>query len=281
MFKLRKRLMTRVLLFVLIGIMVLLYLLLYAISKVNLPPEATHGTQGIGAIKNLLGLPVAIPFAFSMLASFGSVLAVILTASSIGNEYNWRTIRTMLISSESRSKLLVAKLVTATVYILIGMVVGVIIGFLMSLFTTWLGHYAFDFSFFTGHYAWDQFVQYWRTFFVMIPYILMGFMFAIVGRSAMPGIALGIGVYFLESIITTFMILASGWIAQIPNYLLNANVNTITMMADLPSGLRGGFGAFETGSSPTPAHAFITLSIYSVAFLAIAFYLFRKRDVHG
>lgn len=273
--------MTRILAIILVAIVALLYLLLYAISRVSLPPDATQAAQGVGAIKNLLGLPVALPFAFSMLSSFGSVLAVILMASCMGNEYNWRAIRTILISSESRAKLLIAKLVTVVFFMFIGMLIGVVVGFLMSLFTTWLGHYAFDFSFFTGSYAWDQFVQFWRTFFIMMPYVLLGFMFAIIGRSAMPGIALGIGIYFLESIITTFMVLAGGWIAEVPNYLLYANVNKISRMADLPQGLRGGFGAFEaSANTPTPTHAFITLGIYCVVFLFVSFYLFQKRDVH-
>jgi ABC-2 type transport system permease protein len=283
LFKLRKRSMTRVLLFVLVGIMVLLYLLLLAISKVNIPAQGLQGMgEGIGAIKNLLGLPLALPFALSILSSFGSVLAVILIASSVGNEYNWRTIRTMLICSEGRLRLLGAKLISAGIFILIGMVIGLATGFIMSLITTAIGGYAFDFSFATGGYLWDQFLQFWRTFYVIMPYVLLGFLFAIVGRSAMPGIALGIGVYFLESIITTFMILAGGWIAEVPNYLLTANVNAIMALANLPEGFRAGAG-FGNASSQMPGvpHAFFTLAIYSLVFLIVAFYLFRKRDVTG
>ena len=125
----------------------------------------------------------------------------------MGNEYNWRTIRTAVVSSESRFKLLTAKLISAAIFILIGMVIGLAAGFIMSLITTAIGGYKFDFSFATGSYLWNQFLQFWRTFFVIIPYTLLGFMFAIVGRSAMPGIAFGIGIFFLESIITTFMYL--------------------------------------------------------------------------
>jgi ABC-2 type transport system permease protein len=277
LFKLRKRLMTRVLLFVLVGIMILLYLLLLAVSKVVIP---AHGPEEIGEIQNLLGLPLAIPFALSILSSLGSVLAVILMASCIGNEYNWRTIRTALICSESRFKLLGAKLISTGTLILIGLAVGVATGFVMSLITTAIGGYSFDFSFATGGYLWDQFLQFWRTFFVLIPYVLLGFLFAIFGHSAMPGIALGIGILFLESLITTFMRLAGGWIAQVPDYLLAANVRAITSLANLPQGFNQGMGVGNTSvQMPGVIHAFITLGIYSLVFLAVAFYLFRKRDV--
>jgi len=278
LFKLRKRLMSRVLLYVLVGVLVVFYLILLAVSQA-LP---TGSNPRLGDIQNLLGLPVAIPFALSMIAGFGTLLAVILVASSIGNEYNWRTIRTMVISSESRFKLLGAKLISAAILVLIGMVIGVITGFVMSLITTAIGGYAFNFDFLTGEYLWEQFLQFWRTFFVLIPYATLAFLFAIVGRSAMAGIGLGIGVYIVESLITTFMVLAGGWVARVPDYLLANNVNAITALASLPEGFNmgGGFGDI-TFQMPGVTHAFITLTIYSLAFLAIAFYVFRKRDVAG
>jgi hypothetical protein len=169
------------------------------------------------------------------------------------------------------------------IFILIGLVIGLISGFIMSLITTAIGGYKFDFSFFSGTYVWDQFLQFWRTFFVIMPFSLMGFMFAIIGRSAMPGIAAGIGIFFGEQIITGFMYLAKGWIAAIPNYLLNANVQVITALAKLPSGFGGGMGGGGSSDiqAPSVTHAFVVLSIYSIAFIVIGFYLFRKRDVTG
>ena len=275
LFKLRKRLMSRVLLYVMVGVLVVFYLILLAVSKA-IPDGGPHG---LGDIQNLLGLPTAIPFALSMLAGFGTLLAVILVASSIGNEYNWRTIRTMVISSESRFKLLGAKLISAGILVLIGMVIGVITGFVMSLFTTAVGGYTFNFDFLTGEYIWEQFLQFWRTFFVLMPYATLAFLFAIIGRGAMTGIGLGIGVYIVESLITTFMVLAGGWVAQVPNYLLANNVNAITSMAQLPEGFRGGGFGDISFQLPGTTHAFVVLAIYSVVFLVLAFYVFRRRDV--
>jgi ABC-2 type transport system permease protein len=271
--------MTRVLLYILLGIIIIFYFVLLAISNITLPDMGPHA----GNIQNLLGLPVAMPFGMMILSFVGCILATILSASTIGNEYNWRTIRTVVVSSESRFKLLTAKLISATIFILIGMVIGLVVGFIMSLITTAIGGYAFDFSFATSSYMWDQFFQFWRTFFVMIPYILLGFMFAVVGRSAMPGIAAGIGIFFIEAIMLDGLFyLAGGWLAKVPNYLLYANLQTITNLADLPQGFREGMGAGSLGIKlPTSTHAFITLAIYSIVFLFISFYLFRKRDVTG
>ena len=274
--KLRKRQMTWVLLSILVGIIVLVNLLLLAISKVKTPGTGI----GAGNIAALLGLQSAVPFSFSMMASFGTVLAIILTASSMGGEYNWKTIRPALVSSESRFKFIVAKLVSLGILILIGMLIAVIAGFIMGLITTGLGGNAYSFSFLTGSYVWMQFLQYWRTFYVIMPFALLGFMMAIVGRSAMPGIATGIGVVFLEAIITTFMTAAGGWIAKVPAYLLNANVTAITALNKLPGRFGGGGGGTDT-TIPSLTHAFVILGLYSVIFLVFSFYLFRKRDVTG
>lgn len=272
--------MTTILLLVFIGIMILLYFLLLAISKVNLPAGAAGGR--IGNIQNLLGLPLALPFALSMIPSFGSILAIILMASTIGSEYNWRTIRSAVANSESRFKLLVAKITAVVIFVLIGMVIGLAVGFVMSLITTAIGGYKFDFSFATGSYLWEQFLQFWRTFYVLLPYMMLSFMFSIVGRSVMPGIALGVGVLFLESIITTFMTLAGGWIANIPAYLPAANIRAITSLANLPSNFMAGMATgVSSNNLPGITHAAVTLAVYIVIFVIIAFYVFRKRDVTG
>ena len=120
LFKLRKRSMTWVLLSVLIGIVIIFYVVVLIISKNSLP---IHG------YRETLGFPMVIPFVLSILFPFGIILSVILITSSIGTEYNWRTIRTMLICSESRFKLLGAKLIAVGILMLIGMVAGIAAGF--------------------------------------------------------------------------------------------------------------------------------------------------------
>ena len=278
LFKLRERGMTWVLLYVLAGIFIILYLLLYAVSRLAVPPPGQGG--GIGNIENLLGLPVAVPFSLAMLASFGTVLAVILIASSTGNEYGWRTLRIALISSESRFKFLAAKLVSAMIIIAIGMIAGVVIGFIMSLITTAIGGYAFKFDFATGQYVWDQFLQLVRTFYIVMLYSMLGFLFAVVGRSAMAGIAVGLGVFFLEPVITALMRLAGGWVANVPDYLLAANVNAIRSLNDLPGGVGGGFGN-GTMQLPPVTQAYWVIAGYIVVFSIISFLIFLRRDVTG
>ncbi len=278
LFKLRKRSLTWILLYVLIGIMIIVYLVLYAVSKSQIAQQIPHG---IGQIQNLLGLPVAIPYAFSFLSSLGAVLAVILMASSAGNEYNWRTIRLALISSDSRLQFLGAKIISVIILVLIGMLIGLAVGFAMSLITTAIGHYAFDFSFATRTYLWNQFLQFWRTFFIIMVFVFLGLLLAIVGRSALAGIATGIGILFIEPVITALMGLAGGWVAKVPNYLFSANVNAINTLNKLPGNFGSGGPFSELSQLPSVNHAYIVLGIYMVVFILLALYLFHRRDVTG
>lgn len=286
LFKLRKRNMSWILLSVLVGMTVLLHLLLFAISRLTIPGATP---REMGTLQTLLGLRLAIPFELFILTTFGAVLAVVLTASTVGNEYNWRTIRIALISSESRLRFLSAKVISSLILILIGMLAGLVTGLIMSLITTAVGGNPFDFSFITGSYLWTQFLQFWRTFFMILPFTMLGFLFAVIGRSAMPGIAIGVGVLFLEPLITTFMRLAGGWISNVPDYLFSANVNAINALNSLPGRFLGGAGGGPAGGGfngsasqiSSVGHAFLILSIYIVVFVASGFYLFHKRDVTG
>ena len=98
----------------------------------------------------------------------------------------------------------------------------------------------------------------------------------------MPGIALGIGIFFLESIVAALMRLAGGWIAKIPDYLLSANASALTTVSGLPRGMSMGMGGEGLSiNMPDVWSAAGILGGYSLAFVLLAFYLFRKRDVTG
>lgn len=277
LFKLRKRGMTWILLYTMVGIMVLINLILFAVSKVSLPNQSAGE---MATLAGLLSLSFSIPFTLNILASFGAVMAVILMASSVGNEFNWRTIRIALMSSEGRLKFLWSKLISVVILVIIGMVVSLAAGLIMSMITNAIGGHNLSFSFMTGGYLWDQFLQFWRTLFIIVTFTLMGFLFSVVGRSAMPGIAIGVGILFLEPIITSLMGLAGGWVSSIPKFLFSANVNAINALNNLPGG-SGPFGNGSSANAPSVTQAFVVLGVYIVVFLVISLSLFKKRDLTG
>jgi ABC-type transport system involved in multi-copper enzyme maturation permease subunit len=109
-----------------------------------------------------------------------------------------------------------------------------------------------------------------------LPYILTAFFLTVLGRSAAAGIGFGIGILFLEPMISALLKQISGWASNIPDYMFNLNVQAINNLADSSAkfSING-----SISSLPTPLHAFIVLSVYIIGFIAVAYYLFQKRDV--
>ena len=272
LFRLRKRLVTKVLLIVLIVIIAAVYLM--ALPSIG---AAVRPGEEMSTLASLVGLPESLPFVLFILFQIGTVLALVFAAGSVGGEYRWGTIRTTLICSQSRAKFLAAKLIAVLLMVLLGMVIGLVAGFIMCLITTAIAGNPVDLGFMTGGYLWDQFLQLWRTFFIMLPYILLAFLLALVGRSALAGIGIGVGVLFLEPMFAGLFKSVGGWVANIPDYLLAANAGTGPIMAliQLPEEFKGMLGTPSMGVWQATA----VLAGYCVLFLALGFYLFRRRDV--
>jgi len=282
MLKLGSRTMTKVFLIIIVAIIVLANLLIFAATKnATVAGPGATGTGGMGPLHNDL-LSSAIPSALSIFSFFGLFLAAIFTASSVGNEYGWKTIRTELISAESRFKFLTAKLVSITIFIFAGMVIAVAVGFITRFIVVGVNGESLSLGFFTGAYAWNQALDFLRTFFIIMPYGLLAFLMAIVGRSAMPGTATSIGVFFLETIVTGIMSGVHGWISHVPDYLFSANVSAIQRLNNQSSSVQiNGNGGAGASVLPSVPHAIIVLSLYSLVFLVLGYYLFKKRDVTG
>jgi ABC-2 type transport system permease protein len=213
----------------------------------------------------------------AILANFGVLLAVILVVSSIGNEYSWQTLRPYLLCSESRLKMLTAKLIAVCIFIIAGMVIAVITAVLLGVLFTAIRGFSWDMSFFTMSFLGNQLLTFVRTFYVILPYSLLAFLFTVLGRSMAAGLGFGIGMVLLEPTITALMQMAHGWLAKIPDYLLHANVQVILSLSQSHLTIQTG----QTAQLPGAFHAFVTVAIYSLVFIAIAFTLFRKRDVTG
>lgn len=270
LFKLRKRRMTWILLIILAAFFSLMFFATYGI--VSNPPDRIHG--GVAdTIRASLQFPDAFDRIFSTAGIIGTLLLIILVASSIGNEYGWGSVKQTLIRIGNRYHFVIAKLVSFIIIAIIGLLISVIIGFVLALITSnLLGSINWDFM--TASYVGGLFQKFGWTLFSLIPYILMATFFTFLGRSALVGIGGGLGFYFIESIAVALFNQAGGWLAEIPDYLIGPNVNAL-----LPS-TQIAMGPFTSGGTLTSTlHASVTLAIYCVVFLIISLYMFKKRDI--
>jgi ABC-2 type transport system permease protein len=283
-YKLRKRSMTYILLLILIGFIVLVLSIMQA-TALNSTTATTVSDSGtaitvIPAVAaNVHFLKDAITGVMSILGSIGMILAVVLVANGMGSEYSWNTIRPYLLCSESRLKMFTAKLIAAAGFIVAGIIIGLITAVLLGVLFTAIRGFSWDLGSGLASFTGRELLTFVRTLYVMLPYILLAFLFTVFGRSTAAGIGFGIGASVLETIITGLLFMAHGWLAKIPNYLLSTNIQAINALSQ--SSLRVSMGSNTSTTTPSAPHAFIVLAVYCVAFIAISFTLFQKRDVTG
>ena len=140
------------------------------------------------------------------------VLAVVLVANGLGSEYGWNTIRPYLLCSESRSKMFTSKLIANAVFILAGMIIGVITIILLGVLFTAIRGFSWNLGAGTLSFTGHQLLDFVRAFYVILPYALLAFLFTVLGKSTAAGIGFGIGAFVLESIITGLLAIATvGW----------------------------------------------------------------------
>lgn len=196
----------------------------------------------------------------------GILFGVMLVSAALGSEYTWGTLRPFLTCVESRRKYLGAKFVALGILILLGLVVALAIAAVSSLLIA-SARGGVELGFLDGAYARDALFDFGRSAFAITPYLLVAGLATIVGRSAMIGAVSGLGVLLAESVATPFMERADNWTEHIPDFLLSRNVNALL---DVVS---------EDVAQRDPWLAGAVLGAYAIGALALALYVFERRDV--
>jgi ABC-2 type transport system permease protein len=278
-FKLRKRMMTWILAMLLVGLVILLYSVFWSVSG----HVTTFGEneQYTGQdLRRALFLQTSVPFSLQVVASFGTVFAMILAAGAVGSEYSWGTVRLMATAASGRVRLIGAKLLVVCGLVAAGTLLAVVVGLIYSSIIT-VTNGGPDFSFVTPGFIRDQVESLGRTLFVMAPYVTLAFAMAAIGRSTLAGVGAGIGFAFVEPLIGGLMRLGGSPWKEIPNYLVNANSSVVLLQNKLPDVVRFGPSSQDLAQrqlNGTP-EAMLILAIYSLAFVALAFLVYRRRDI--
>jgi ABC-2 type transport system permease protein len=213
-------------------------------------------------------------FGLSVVSGLGSVLLIVLTASVFGNEFNWGTLRVILALGAGRERFLGAKYVAVALYAMLLTVLGAlaalagseIVSSIGSLDRTLPADFGSKLAFAIG-----------RTVFTFLPYIALAALIAVWSKSAGAGIAIGLVVYFAESIVMSLLVAFDPDYATVANFGLSRNVSAITRLSVSTSG--GGSSGAAAATLPDAAQAALVLTTYTVVFVALAMWRFRARDV--
>jgi len=209
--------------------------------------------------------------------TFGTLVAVIFAAVMTGNEYDWRTVGVVVSRGVPRWQFILAKTVTAIVFALVVVVVGFVMASIASI---WLTHlYGLSYGTLDWQRAVDTVFSLGRTAFVILPFVLMALFFATMWRSAGQAVGFSLGFFFLEGIFTGLLENATGFLSHVPEVLLNTNALAV-MAANGVLGNGQDRGPFFGAAAGIPEwRGAAVLLAYVVAFAAVSFWRFQRRDI--
>jgi ABC-type transport system involved in multi-copper enzyme maturation permease subunit len=215
---------------------------------------------------------------------WGGILVGILTASTVATEHAWGTVRQALVRGQTRNQYLAMKLLASGLLAVVSLLLAFGIGVCLSVVATTVADRPITLDVPGGPSAGDIVLMVVRAGYGVLPYGLLAFCLATVGRSTTLGVA-GILLYmFGETILLAILEGIGGAAADAQAFLIGHNVRAL--LAANRIGL-GDYNSMAPRPNPMPsdlpdlAVAGLVVGLYCLAFLAIAFVIFRRRDIRG
>jgi ABC-type transport system involved in multi-copper enzyme maturation permease subunit len=249
-----------------LGILTLGYILI-GVAIVIIERSATSADQAIpgGAAQSLrVGLlpDVMVSQVIPLLSTLGGPIGMILGALTIGGEYSWGTLKTILTQRPGRLALTWGKLLALAPLLLIFCAGALLLGLLGSLVAAALQGAAL-----TPPSALELLKGLGAGWLILAVWTMFGVALATVLRSS--ALAIGLGLIYslvLESVVSGVALFVEQ-AAQLRNALLGANASALS------SYFSGG------GSTIPPERATLILLVYLAIFTAITALVIRVRDV--
>lgn len=250
-----------------VGFVALTVVLLPLIARTT--AASMPGAESLRPLIDTIKAPAGYVFAGQLAVSQVTLFVAILAAIAVGNEYSWSTMATTLVREPRRGRVLTAKTVALVVLSVAGSVVVFAVGLvLVAAVQPVLPADAA--SPIAGPWVATALSTWLRGILVLAVWVAIATMLAVVTRSpaAAAGIAVGLGI-------------GEGILALVPYLrlaLVTPNVQALQQVAGLADA-GGGLG----GAGPTAAipawRAALVLCAWLVGSLAIAWAVFRARDV--
>ncbi len=206
-----------------------------------------------------------------VVTGLGSILMIVFSASHVGTEWAWGTLRTLLASGAGRMGFLVSKYVTLIAYAIVYMVVGVAAAMAASFLVSsqaGLDTSGLDLGIVASAAA--------RGVYGFLPYMALAALIALWFRSAGGGIAAGLVINFTESIATSLLISLNRDLATVANLGISRNVQSISRVGTT---VRTGGEALGAPALPDQTQAAIVLAVWTALFVGLTVWRLRTRDI--
>jgi len=289
LYKLSRRMMSKVLGIISVLTVVLVFLLLALLSAV----ESTHSTSV------LLLLPLSLYVAIQIAFTLGRILIVILVGVITGAEYSAGTIRLMFTRGPSRTQFLLSKIGAAVSCIVIGVLgitlISIVLGQVLNLLTGVVPLSESAFKSFMGNSlnaAWlgHALLYLLITMLGLFVYAMMALFLATLARSTAAGIA---GVLVWALVIEPVLGVVCNGIASItngatadllraiPDYFIGNNISALQQNQEVVL-FPGSIVQLAAQANPRPLsdiHALLVLAGYLILFIGLAWWVNERRDV--
>lgn len=257
--KLRKRPMTWWLLGILLIVITLTFVIVYQVG--------IHSTGG--SVRSIT-LPQGPGTAVTATGAIFDNLLLIAMAVVLGNEFQYGTLRTQLAMGVRRTPYLLAKALAVLIAGLLGLIVCILFGTLLSILSTvvhsdtlqWAGAFGQPFWHGLAVLALSALARFGLALFVTL-----------LARSVAAGVAVSLVYTILEGTITTLLGALGGVWADLANAFVATNIRALS--TNLNRTVRA---TQHLLSAPA---AVAVLLAYAIGFIVVSLVIFNRRDVKG
>ena len=267
-FKLRKRRMPWVILALFSGYAQLGVWVNYVSYRSQRTPEAYASFT----------LPHSLVDSANVACSFlGIPLIIILTASVIGTEYQWGTIRPVLAKGPGRWQYLTSKVLLLWLVVAVAVLIVMALTAVSSLIAGALAGDAVEGAAASARWV-DVLIAFGKAVFGVLPYIALATFLTVLATSWAIGMGMSLGYYLVEYFVMMSCLALPKWIETVVSFVLGINVQAL-----LIAGYAGAAGDADIsdilGRYPGAPHALLVLMLYILLFGGVALLIFRRRDV--
>jgi ABC-type transport system involved in multi-copper enzyme maturation permease subunit len=278
--KVRKRWMPYVLLLIMLaGAAVLIWLIGYVGYQ-----EDSQGEFAGDAFRTF-AFPWSIPALLDSGQFWGAAIFVaILTSSTVATEYNWGAVRQALTRGQPRWQFLATKLLGTSIICIVLLLVALAIGILFSILATAAEGAPITLDVRNGPTAPEIGLMIVRSALGIIPYGMLAFALAVIGRSTALGIAGTLGYMLGEGIIIAILESIGGIAADFREIAIGHHVASLIAANRIGPGDYNSIAARElpvAADLPDVWVATLVILLYCAAFAALAFFIFQRRDLRS
>ncbi len=247
-------------------------------------PSAAQLTQArqsaLRSISEPLRLPSSLNISMQFALSADTILIILLIGAIAGGEFSVGTVRLIYTRGPTRTQFLLAKVGAAIVCIALGILAMSIIGVLTGQALNPLSSIPQDFSFLSGSWVGHTILYLLIAMLDWFMYAAIAIFFGILGRSTVAGIVGALTWFFVEPIVGGVLKLAGtfshgpfgDFLKAVPDYFIGNNIGAL--LQNQEQYIFGG-----SSSSLSDLHALIVLAVYLIVLVGLAWRINKRRDV--